>query len=69
MCSSKTSRPFAAVYVIHGATETKEWDKVVHTRINLNKATSDFWAALEWQIDAVYPAVFGRVRSNYNVTR
>ena len=37
------SRPFAAVYVIHGATETKEWDKVVHTRIDFKKATPEFW--------------------------
>ena len=36
------SRPFAAVYVIHGATETKKWDKVVHTRTDFNKATQKF---------------------------
>ena len=39
------SSPFAAVYVIHGATETKEWDKVVHTRIDFAQATPEFWAA------------------------
>jgi len=40
------SRPFAAVYVIHGAGAfTKEWDKCVHTRTDFKQATPEFWAA------------------------
>ena len=40
------SRPFAAVYIIHGAgAYTKEWDKVVHTKTDFKQATPDYWAA------------------------
>lgn len=40
------SRPFAAVYTIHGAgAYTKEWNKVVHTKTDFKQATPDYWAA------------------------
>ena len=40
------SRPFAAVYVIHGAgAYTKEWDKVKHTQTDFKEANKDYWAA------------------------
>ena len=40
------SRPFAAVFVIHGAGAfTKEWAKVKHVQTNFKEATKDYWAA------------------------
>jgi hypothetical protein len=40
------SRPFAAVYVIHGAgAATREWEKVQHTMTNFTQATAEYWAA------------------------
>ena len=37
------SRPFAAVYVIHGAGEfTQEWSKTVHQKIDFKQATPEF---------------------------
>jgi hypothetical protein len=37
------SRPFATVYVIHGAgAATREWEKVKHTMTNFTQATAEY---------------------------
>jgi hypothetical protein len=39
------SAPWAAVYVIHGASDSQEYDLVDHTKLTWENATPDFFAA------------------------
>ena len=39
------SAPWAAVYVIHGMAESKEYDLIDHTKLSMEQATPEFWAA------------------------
>ena len=38
------SAPWAAVYVIHGMSESKEYDLIQHTKLTFEEATPDFFA-------------------------
>ena len=39
------SAPWAAVYVIHGMAESKEYDLIDHTKLTMDQATPEFWAS------------------------
>jgi len=39
------SAPWAAVYVIHGMAESQEYDLIDHTKLTMEQATPEFWAA------------------------